>query len=239
MTTVLPNLVADRVPSHGIDLRLGDYREVLADVECDALIVDPPYGARTHAGNAGRLESMGRAALAYAAWTPLDVERFVRFWSDRVSGWMACMTSDDLIPVYRDAYASAGRADFAPVPILQHRPRLSGDGPGSCAVYLLVARPRLARFMSWGSLPGWYESRVSHAGISGSKPRELMQALVRDYSRSGDLVCDPCAGSASTLLAAVAECRRAVGAEAMPEHHALALAEIARGVTPSLFGGTV
>ena len=34
-----------------IDLRLGDYREVMQDVEPDAVIVDPPYGARTHAGH--------------------------------------------------------------------------------------------------------------------------------------------------------------------------------------------
>lgn len=31
----------------GWELRLGDYREVLADVTCDALITDPPYSART------------------------------------------------------------------------------------------------------------------------------------------------------------------------------------------------
>jgi 23S rRNA G2445 N2-methylase RlmL len=38
----------------GIELRLGDWREVLADVEPDAVITDPPYSERTHSGhNAG------------------------------------------------------------------------------------------------------------------------------------------------------------------------------------------
>ena len=37
---------------HGglLELRLGDYREVLADVEPDAVITDPPFSARVHAG---------------------------------------------------------------------------------------------------------------------------------------------------------------------------------------------
>lgn len=34
-----------------IELRLGDYREVLADVEADAVITDPPYSERTHKGH--------------------------------------------------------------------------------------------------------------------------------------------------------------------------------------------
>lgn len=34
------------------DLRLGDYREVMADVTCDAVIVDGPYSKRTHDGHA-------------------------------------------------------------------------------------------------------------------------------------------------------------------------------------------
>ena len=39
-----------------VELRCGDYRDVLADVEPDAVITDPPYGARTHTGQrtAGR-----------------------------------------------------------------------------------------------------------------------------------------------------------------------------------------
>lgn len=45
------------------------------------------------------------------------------------------------------------------------------------------------------------------------KPQWLMQALVRDYSREGDLVCDPLAGFGSTLMAAKATFRRAIGAE--------------------------
>lgn len=45
------------------------------------------------------------------------------------------------------------------------------------------------------------------------KPDWLMRALVRHYSRHGQIVCDPVAGYASTLLAARSVGRKAIGAE--------------------------
>ena len=131
---------------------------------------------------------------------------------------MVCFTSDDLAPVYREAYQAAGRRDFAPVPWLQHRPRLGGDGPGSGACYLMVARPREKRFLSWGSLPCWCGPTTAPRQHDpnhhiGGKPLDVMRAIVRDYSRPNDIVCDPVAGHATTLLAALSEGRSGVGAE--------------------------
>lgn len=48
------------------------------------------------------------------------------------------------------------------------------------------------------------------------KPTELLQMLVRQYSNPGDLVLDPYAGSGSTLAAAIAEGRRAMGWDISP-----------------------
>ena len=47
----------------------------------------------------------------------------------------------------------------------------------------------------------------------GGKPLALMRAIVSDYSREGDLVCDPCMGAGTTLVAAVELGRRAIGCE--------------------------
>ena len=225
------------------DLRLGRWQDVLADVECDALFADPPYGARTHDGQRhGRRDPahqknydprVSTRGLGYEHWTPDDVQAFVAHWSPRTRGWMACMTSHDLAPAWAAAFESVGRYAFAPLPCLLPgmNVRLAGDGPSSWTVWLMVARPR--RLQKWRTLPGGYYGSCG-AGVeraklpvAGAKPEWLMRALIRDYSRPGDLVCDPCAGGGTTLLAAVQTGRRAVGSEMDPQTHAKAVQRLA------------
>ena len=227
-----------KAEGQGWSLFCGDYREVLADVTFNAGICDPPYGKRTHDGN-DDVPNREADLRSYSCWTPDDVYAFVRFMSERCDGWLASMTSDDLITPYRDAYSDCKRMDFAPVPILQHRPRMGGDGPGSGTCYLMVSRPRERRFMSWGSLPCWYESSPDKTGIvNGAKPLALMRSIVRDYSRPGDLVVDATAGGATTLLAAVMEGRRAIGSEVNAQTHAKAFARLSKPFQAGLFVGT-
>lgn len=222
-----------------IDFRLGKWQDALADVQTvDAVICDPPYGARTHRGHDAAtkqiLSATGqktRTELSYTAWTPDDVREFVAWWSPRCTGWMCAMTSDDLIPVWREAYAAAGRLDFAPVGVLTYHPRLLGDGPGSGLVYLMVSRPRSKRFQGGWSCPPWYgpyyPANADAGQHIGGKTLDLMRKIVGDYSRPGDIVCDPTAGGATTLLAARDLGRRSIGAECDPTTFAKARERIA------------
>lgn len=227
----------------GATLRLGRWQDALANVDAvDAIICDPPYGARTHEGTNDHIadsvlpDAAERTPIAYDAMTPSEVFAFVETWAPRCSGWMLAMTSHDLIPAWEHAYRDAGRLAFAPVVIIQKRPRLVGDGPSSWAVYAMVSRPRTRAMATWGCLPGAYEApTVKDSGIAGCKPLDLMRTIVRDYSRPGDLVCDPFAGSGTTLLAAMIEGRRAIGAEQKPEHYDIARARLDRGYTPTMF----
>lgn len=197
-----------------VELRLGDYREVLLDVEPDAVIADTPYSAKTHAG---ALSATGeRGVNGYGAWDNLDACAFVERWA-HVPGWLVIHNDDVLGPHLREVMEQAGRRAFPLLPVLQHMPRLQGDGPGQHGHYLAVSRPRAQRFLGWGSLPGWYEAGRDGSIVKGGKPLSLMRVIVRDYSRPGDLVCDPCAGGGTTLLAAALEGRRAIGAELDPE----------------------
>lgn len=230
-----------------IDLRRGRWQDVLADVECDALICDPPYGSRTHSGQRhGRKDPayspdrcLTGTGLPYAAWQADDVLAFVASWSSRVRGWLVAMTSHDLVETYMNALETEGRYVFAPLACVQFgmNVRLAGDGPSNWTVYAVVSRPRSMR--AWGTLPGAYvggqdQDRKRSETIVGGKPLWLMRALVRDYSRSGDLICDPCAGGATTLLAAAMEGRRAIGAEMDPTTYAKAQKRIDKGYTPPL-----
>lgn len=219
-----------------VDLRLGRWQDVLADVECDALISDPPYSERTHAG---ALSSTGVAGVGgYAAWTDEDARAYVEHWSPRVRGWIVIATDDTLGPVLRAALEAAGRYTFALVPVLQHMPRITGDGPGSPGHFLAVARPRGKRWLNWGSLPCWYEAPRDGSIIRGGKPLGLMRAIVRDYSRPGDLVVDTHCGGGTTALACAIEGRRCLTAEVDPVTHELARARLAVGYTPDLYAGT-
>lgn len=225
-----------------IDLRLGDYRDVLQDVTCDAVICDPPYGQRTHGGhNSGVSQANAhgqyvRADITYAAWSESDVVMFAEFWRERCKGWIAVLTSHDLVDAFSDAMNERGRYVFQPLPVVKigGRVRLVGDGPSSWTVWLVVARPRNRDFASWGTLPGAYiqSGAIERLEVAGGKSLFHMQSIIRDYSRPGDLICDPCAGGATTLIAAATQGRRAVGAEMDPVTYEKAMRRIKAGYTP-------
>lgn len=230
----------------GAQFYAGRWQDALAQIDrVDAVICDPPYGARTHEGHdataSGHAGEGGdksqRRALNYATWMPSDVRAFVTSWVPRCRGWFVAFTSHDLVPAYVEALEGAGRYVFAPLPFFSpgSRVRLSGDGPSSWTCWIVVARPRTVEFTRWGTLPGGYVFPPEDCEVVGGKPLGLMRAIVRDYSRPGDLVCDPFVGSGTTLLAAVMEGRRAVGAEEKPEHFEIARARLARGYTPTMF----
>lgn len=228
-----------------IDLRLGRYQDVLQDVQqVDAVICDPPYSDRTHSAycadgedGADGADGADRKTIAYGSWSSADVAEFVASWSPRTRGWLCALTDSELYPAFRDELRAAGRYVFAPIPLVSpgSAVRLSGDGPSSWTCWLVASRPSTREFVKWGTLPGAYISPPGEKFVMGGKPLRAIGAVVRDYSRPGDLICDPCAGGATTLIAAAIEGRRAVGAEMDPVTHAKAMKRIARGYTPDMF----
>lgn len=230
----------------------GSWQRALKSVHhVDAIITDPPYGKSVHEAYgedsnlvSGRRDGAKARSIDYECWTPAQARRFVAQLSPKCRGWFVVMTSHDLVNAYSDALERAGRYVFAPLPFVAvgSRVRMCGDGPSSWTDWIIVARPRSPKYVKWGTLPGAYIVPPGHSergekDLVGGKPVWLMRALVRDYSKPGDLVCDPCAGAATTLIAAAIEGRRAVGAEVDKETHRRALERIGRGYTPDLFAG--
>ncbi len=64
-----------------------------------------------------------------------------------------------------------------------------------------------------------------------------MQAIVRDYTRPGDLVVDPFAGGGTTALACAIEGRRCITSEMDEITFAKAKARLQRGYTRNMLTG--
>ena len=229
----------------GITIYHGDCREILPTLSADPIITDPPFSERTHRGHdasaRGHLgrgrDDANRKPLGYSAWGPADVAAYCLMATKAVSGWIVTMTDHTLTPAYCDGLAAAGRYVFAPLPYFApgSTVRLSGDGPCSWTTWIIVART--AAQSRWGTLPGGYVAGRNWLGTArmGGKPLPLMNCLVRDYSRDGETVLDPCMGSGTTLVAAKNLRRKAIGIEIEEKYAEIAAKRLSQEVLD--FGG--
>lgn len=69
--------------------------------------------------------------------------------------------------------------------------------------------------------PGRHQTH-DRGGHPTQKPLALLEYLVRTYTQPGEVILDCCAGSGTTLVAAVKNGRFYVGMEQKPEYHAIA-----------------
>lgn len=241
--------------------------QALLDVvpECDLLLVDAPYSAKTHAGHdSGVAEHQAdnprgrdyrvahpsggtgsRRSINYAAWGAAEVDAFVAAWGPRTRGWFVTVTDHVLAEVWKDALEAQGRYVFAPLPFVHpgRGVRLSGDGPSSWTCWIVAARPRSAAYSKWGTLPGAYVQPTGKGAqgyrspVVGGKTTWLACRLVEDYSRPGDLVVDPCCGAGCFPVGAVQMGRRAIAGDVDAAHAATAAQWIQRPHGPPP-GGT-
>ena len=203
------------------------------------VIVDAPYSARTHGGHGNKraADRLTRRKLNYSHWTADDVELFISTWAPLATGWIVSITDHVLAPAWAAAMESAGRYVFSPLAFVApgSRVRMGGDGPAQWSCFIVVSRPKKRSFLSWGALPGAYvlppgfdDRRQGDAGVVGGKPLWLMERLVEDYTRAGDIVIDPCCGAGTTLVAATSLRRQAIGGDAMRGHAELAEDRLSR-----------
>ena len=205
-------------------LYLADCRDVLPTLgKVDHIITDPPFSERTHAGHDAGARSGNdggkRDALGYGALTLPNVVDLSKVFTAICSGWIAWITDHTLAPHVGAALDKCGRYVFAPLPFYQpgRSVRLAGDGPSSWTDWIVVART--AAQHKWGTLPGGYAAGPgwNDKARMGGKPTRLMQLLVNDYSRPGELVCDPFMGAGTTGVACAREGRRFIGIEIDPD----------------------
>jgi hypothetical protein len=233
-------VVSDVATGPGWELREGLYQERLVDTHADVLCWDPPYSPRVHDGQRTG-SSTRKSTIVYDSISPEWCASAALFWSCRVH-WAITFSDHSASKWWEDAWESVGWYVFAPVLWIRSNPtpRMAGDGPTSAADYITVARPR-RRLLSerCGSRPGYYVTQNNPGSclVAGGKQLEGIRQIIRDYSLPGDLIADGCSGGGTTLLAAVMEGRRAIGAECDPKHFEIARRRLESAVvtTPLFF----
>ena len=221
------------------DLRLGRWQDVLADVgSCDSLITDPPYSERSAKGYRTGNAPTDTRGISYGSITEADAFELAAWWAPRTLRWAVVFGDHISFRWHESAWRKQDWYTFAPVIWAKTAcaPRLRGDGPASQVDHMLMARPRSLK--PDGHRTGWYLAstpRHGHGGmgVTGNKDPEAMRALIRDYSRRGDLVIDPYCGSGTTALACVLEGRRCITSEVDPATHEIARRRLS-GYTPDL-----
>lgn len=225
--------------AEGVELWLGDCREVLPLVGLvDHIITDPPFSEQTHSGHNGISAGTGRALLNYGSLSEGDAAELAAVFAAHATGWVVWFTDHHLAPVVRKGLKDAGRAVFAPLPFIQpgRSVRLTGDGPSSWTDWMVCGRTSALK--KWGTLPGGYIAGEGWKDKEhmGGKPLKLMMSVLADYSRFGEVVCDPCLGGGTTIVAAVKSGRRGVGIERDPKTFDKACRRIAAALTePDMF----
>lgn len=223
------------------ELYLADSREIMPILgRVAAVITDPPYSERCHtghdAGSGARGDSRDgsdRQQLGYAHLTLADVDDLAKAYAAISESWVVWMTDSDLALSVRHALDANGLTTFAPLPFYQagRSVRLSGDGPCSWTDWIVPARTKAAK--KWGTLPGGYiaGSGWNDKARMGGKPSKLMEALVCDYSRPGDIVLDTHMGAGTTGVAAINCGRKFIGIEIDADAFELSCRRIERAVS--------
>ncbi|MBK9446156.1 MAG: site-specific DNA-methyltransferase [Betaproteobacteria bacterium] len=216
----------------------------LADKSVDHVITDPPYESEAHTlqrrifnGGEDRGGGIKSAPLDFGA-IDKDTRGAVAVEIARVGRrWAVVFCQAEAVSLWRDALAAGGakwrRACVWVKP--NGQPQMTGDRPGMGYESMACAWCSDGR-SSWnaGGKHGVYTHAVD-ANFSRvvrehptQKPRPLMEALVRDFTDPGELVCDPFAGSGTTGVACIRLGRRFVGWERDPKYHAIAVKRLSQ-----------
>jgi site-specific DNA-methyltransferase (adenine-specific) len=110
---------------------------------------------------------------------------------------------------------------------------------GNCEYGLLLYRDKLPKFNNDGRMVfnclDWYKDTVTPKVHPTQKPVPLLRRLIEIFTDKGDVVIDPCAGSGTTLLAAIQCGRKAYGFEIKKNFYKEAQEKILKNIQSSIF----
>lgn len=110
---------------------------------------------------------------------------------------------------------------------------------GNCEYGLILYKDKLPKFNNDGRMIfncfDWPRDMETPKVHPTQKPVQLLEELIRIFTDKNDVVIDPCAGSGSTLLAAMQLGRRAYGFEIKKDFYKAAKEKVLSRYQPKLF----
>ena len=110
---------------------------------------------------------------------------------------------------------------------------------GNCEYGLVLYKDKLPKFNNDGRMIfncfDWVRDTDTPKVHPTQKPVPLLERLIEIFTDKDDVIIDPCAGSGSTLLAALKTGRRAYGFEIKKDFYKKATEQVLRCYSPNLF----
>ncbi len=202
----------------GITIYHGDCRDVLDSsfhdeggsfAQVNVTITDPPYDARTHEGARSHGDTASKIDFA-----PLDIAAALPLLLSVTNRWIIAFCTMEMIAEYQTvsgaAWVRAGfwrRTDGAP--------QFTGDRPATPGDAVAIMHKPVKKRWNGGGQHAYWECGVERVDRlhPAQKPIALMRHLIADFSDIGETVLDPYMGSGTTIVAAKALNRRAIGIE--------------------------
>ena len=216
-------MVAPYYDADGITIYHADCRDVLP-VACAAIVVDPPYGIQW------------KRSVNLARWSKAH---------DGIDGDTDTGVRDGLLAVMADTPAIVFGSFYAPFPLslkqvlIWHKPPDSGlvgctTGFRRDAEPIFLVGPWPVRKVQWSSVlrsSGQSIKTVAiETGHPHTKPVDLLRQLIGVCPPG--VICDPCMGTGSTLVAAKLHGRKAIGIEVDERYCEIAARRLAQRVLP-------
>lgn len=200
----------------------------MPDKSVDHIITDPPYEAEAHqqqvqvrkSGRGRRLENV--SLIPGLSFEPLRASSRTDFAREmvRVSrGWILAFCQIEAVGKWRKALRASGASYKRTCIWLKPNamPQFSGDRPGQGYEVFVCAWASPGR-SEWnaGGKSGVYVAPIPRGDSryhETQKPFGLMAEIISDFTKPGDLILDPFAGSGTTLVAAKKLERQFIGFE--------------------------
>ena len=219
-----------RIRGKGYEFRCGDGVQAAKRFKVgkiDLLLTDPPYGiSKTYTCEKQvprRLRTNGRDFIMpkgdFGQWDkPLEPQEWLDVVLPKVSGWVVSFCAQAQISEYqvcleKHKFVAIGTLVWQktnPVPF-NHRYK-----PVNAWEAVVVGKRPNTRFNGGGVVHNVFKHKSPSPQVRihpTQKPLELIRQFIELFSKRGDFVYDPFAGSGTTLIAASRLSRRALGYE--------------------------